>query len=101
MAELADAVRLVTDPANVTRMGVTGPDGQRFAVNQKRVVKALREAGAGKAEARELALKALAEVDGDAEIHAARGARPVGGSGDAGAEHWWVPAEAVRFKPSG
>lgn len=96
MADLDDAVKLITDPANVTRMGRTGPEEQ-FAVNQNRVLKALRESGAGKAEARELALKALEEVQGGAEIHAARGAQAAGGRGDTTAEHWWVPASVVRF----
>lgn len=96
MADLDDAVKLITDPANVTRMGRTGPE-ERFAVNQNRVQKALRDAGAGKAEARELALKALEKVKGGAEIHAGRGAQAAGGRGDATAEHWWVPAGAVRF----
>jgi len=96
MADLDDAVKLVTDPANVTRMGKTGPEEQ-FSVKQNRVLKALRETGAGKAEARELALKALEKVDGGAEIHATRGAPAVGGRGEATEEHWWVPKGAVRF----
>jgi hypothetical protein len=97
MADVDDAVKLITDPANVTRMGKTGPDEQ-FAVKQNRVVRALRDAGAGKAEARELALKALEQVEGGAEIQAHRGAQPVGGRGDTTEEHWWVPAGAVRFE---
>ena len=96
MADLDEAVKLVTDPANVTRMGKTGPEEQ-FSVKQNRVLKALREAGAGKAEARELALKALEKVEGGAEIHATRGAPAVGGRGEATEEHWWVPKGAVRF----
>jgi len=96
MADLEDAVRLVTDPANVTRMGLTGPE-QHFAVNQQRVIKALRDDGAGKAEARELALKALDEVKGGAEIRASRGAQAAGGRGATTNEHWWVPKDAVRF----
>ncbi len=97
MADVKQAVSLVTDPANVTRLGVTGPDEQ-FAVNQNRVLKALRNNGAGKAEARELALKALAEAGGGAEIRSPRGARAAGGRGAADAEHWWIPASAVRFQ---
>jgi hypothetical protein len=96
MADVDDAVNLITDPANVTRMKQTGPDEQ-FAVKQNRVLRALRDAGAGKAEARELALKALEQVEGGAELHASRGAPAVGGRGDATEEHWWVPAAAVRF----
>jgi hypothetical protein len=95
MADIEQAVRLITDPANVTRMGQTGPD-QQFAVKQNRVLRALRDAGAGKAEARELALKALEQVEGGAELQAHRGAARVG-RGDATEEHWWVPAAAVRF----
>ena len=45
MADLARAVDLVTDQAYVTRMGTTGPH-ERFSVNQNRVLRALREAGA-------------------------------------------------------
>ena len=97
MADVDQAVRLVTDPANVTRMGQTGP-AEQFAVKQNRVLRALRDAGAGKAEARELALKALERVEGGAELQAHRGAQPVGGRGDATEEHWWVPAAVVRFE---
>ncbi len=97
MADVDQAVRLVTDPANVTRMGQTGP-AEQFAVKQNRVLRALRGAGAGKAEARELALKALEQVEGGAELQAHRGAQPVGGRGDATEEHWWVPAAVVRFE---
>ena len=60
-------MKLVTEPANVTRLGATGPQ-ERFAVRSNRVLRALREQGAGKAEAHELALAALAEVGGGAEI---------------------------------
>lgn len=97
MADVDQAVRLVTDPANVTRMGQTGP-AEQFAVKQNRVLRALRDAGAGKAEARELALQALEQVEGGAELQAHRGAQPVGGRGDATEEHWWVPAAVVRFE---
>jgi hypothetical protein len=96
MADVDDAVKLVTDPANVTRMGKTGPTEQ-FAVKQNRVIRALRDAGAGKAEARELALKALEKVEGGAELQAHRGS-PAAGRGDATEEHWWVPKAAVRFE---
>ena len=93
--KLTDAVNLITDPANVTRLGATGPQ-QRFAVNSKRVLRTLRNDGAGKAEARELALEALAKVGGGAELRAARGTQP-GGRGERELEDWWVPADAVRF----
>jgi hypothetical protein len=93
--ELKDAVNLVTDPANVSRMPPTGPE-QRFAVNSNRVLRALRDGGAGKAEARELALDALREAGGGAEVHTSRGPQR-GDRGQHEVESWWVPAEAVRF----
>jgi hypothetical protein len=96
--DVEEAVKLVTDPANVSRMGVTGPQ-QQFAVSQKRVLRALRNEGAGKAEARELALEALERVGGGAEIRGSRGARPAGRGGEAEVESWWVPADAVRHDP--
>jgi hypothetical protein len=95
MPKLDDAVKLVTDPANVSRLGATGPQ-ERFAVKANRVMRALRDAGAGKAEARELALKALDKVGGGAEVHPSRGAQR-GARGDREVEDWWVPADTVRF----
>jgi hypothetical protein len=96
MPELADAVKIITDPANVADSGVTGPQGERFAVKANRVIRALREAGAGKAEARELALKALDEVGGSVDAHAGRAAQR-GARGERDVEDWWVPKGAVRF----
>ncbi len=95
MPEIADAVKLVTDPSNVSRMHAAGPE-ERFAVNQARVVRALRDAGAGKAEARELAFKAVDEAGGAVDMHASRGMSARGAQGDA-AEEWWIPKSAVRF----
>jgi len=95
MADLDHAVKLVTDPANVSRLGATGPQ-ERFAVKSNRVLRALRDGGAGKAEARELALKALDQVGGGAEVHPSRGAQG-GARGEREVESWWVPAETVRF----
>jgi hypothetical protein len=96
MPDVKKALELVTDPANVSPMPIVG-DEEQFAVNSKRVIKALRDQGAGKAEAKELALKALNEAGGGAEIRATRGARVAGGRGDSNAEDWWVPKVAVRF----
>ena len=73
MPDVDDAVKLVTDPAYVSRMGATGPQ-PRCAVKHNRVLRTLRDDGAGKAEARELALEALEKVGGGAEIRASRGA---------------------------
>jgi hypothetical protein len=93
--ELEDAVKLVTDPENVSRMGATGPQ-ERCAVKSNRVLRALRDGGAGKAEARELALKALDQVGGGADVRSSRGAQR-GDRGEREVESWWVPADAVRF----
>ena len=95
MPEIKDAVALITDPAYVSPRHVGGEE--QFAVNTKRVIRALRDQGAGKAEARELGLKALEEVGGGAEIRAVRGAQAAGGRGDSNTEDWWVPKAAVRF----
>ena len=96
MPDVADAVKLVTDPSSVRRMHDPGPE-EKFSVNQTRVMRGLRDAGAGKAEARELAFKALDEVGGAVEMHASRGMTARGGQGDAADEVWWIPKSAVRF----
>ena len=63
MAALDDAVAVLTDPRNLSE--VDGPPCERrFAVKQKQVIQRLREAGAGKAEARTLALQAVEKVGG-------------------------------------
>ena len=95
MPELEDALKLVTDPANVTRMHAAGPE-ERFAVNSNRVLRALRDDGAGKAEARELALGALEKAGGGAELGTSRGPQR-GARGQVEVESWWVPKKAVRF----
>jgi hypothetical protein len=90
-----DAVKALTDPANVSRVRASGPQ-ERFAVKQNRVLRALRDGGAGKAEARELALQALEKLEGGVEVHTGRGAQAGRGAGGE-VEDWWVPADAVRF----
>ena len=97
MPDVDDAVKLITDPANVSPLHVAGPE-RRFEVNRKRVIRALRDAGAGKAEARDLGLEALDKAGGGAEIQSGRGVSAAGGTHDPGAEHWWVPRDAVRFE---
>jgi len=96
MPEVADAVKLVTDPSNVSRIHVPGAE-ERFSVNQSRVTRGLRDAGAGKAEARELAFKAIDKLGGAVEMQARRGVTARGGQGDAADELWWIPKSAVRF----
>lgn len=95
MPDLDDAVKVITHPANVSRLGAIGPQ-ERFAVKSNRVLRALRDDGAGKAEARELALRALDQVGGGAEVRPGR-APQRGARGDREVETWWVPADAIRF----
>src|SRR2546426_11948955 len=95
MPDLEDAVRAVTDPANVAAMAVTGPT-RLFAVNQSRVMRELRNSGAGKAEARELALEALSKVGGGAESRVSRGGPRAKVRRERSVESWWIPEEAVR-----
>jgi hypothetical protein len=94
MPDVDDAVELVTDPANVSRSHTSGPQ-EVFAVKQTRVLKRLREDGAGKAEARELALQALEQVGGGVDVNTARGG--AGRGAEPEVENWWIPADAVRF----
>jgi hypothetical protein len=96
MPDLDDAVAAITDPANVQRMNVSGPQEQ-FAVKQNRVLRVLRNGGAGKAEARELALKALEQVGGGVETSVERGGLQRGRHLDRTVESWWVPRDVVRF----
>jgi hypothetical protein len=96
MPDLDDAVAAITNPANVSALGATGPQRQ-FAVKQNRVLRALRDAGAGKAEARELALKALEKVGGGVDTSLDRGGVQRSRQRDRTIESWWIPAEAVRF----
>ena len=95
MPDLKDAVAAITDPANVSPMGLTGNQRQ-FAVKQNRVLRTLRDNGAGKAAARELALKAIAEVGGGVDTSLDRGGLARGRQRDRTIESWWIPAEAVR-----
>jgi Xaa-Pro aminopeptidase len=96
MAKLDDAVKLVTDGANVSDTVQLGARQVR-EVKQARVLAGLKRAGAGKAEARELALEALEKVEGGVETHIQRGAMRPGGKGERTLETWWIPADAVRW----
>ncbi len=71
MADAEDAKRIVTDPANAIGNDTHTDERQ---LNGKRAVAALRDLGAGKAEARELISEAVRELGGrvDSEV-------PVGG----------------------
>ena len=93
MASLDDALAALTDPRNLSELG--GGSERRFSVKQKQVIARLREAGAGKAEARTLALQALEKVGGEATEGSHRG-DPMARHHDS-VETWIVPLGAVRW----
>ena len=94
MASIDDAVAALTDPRNLSELGDTSGE-RRFAVKQKQVIARLREAGAGKAEARTLALQAVEKVGGEVTEGAHRGA--VTARHTDSVESWVIPLEAVRW----
>ena len=96
MPEIDDAVEALTDPKNVTDKSVSHPRALR-GVNQNKVTQRLRKAGAGKAEARQLALQALEKIEGEVEEHPKRSGQGRGVGGEDTVEEWWIPAERIRW----
>jgi hypothetical protein len=93
MADAKDAQRIVTDPANV--VGNDSHSNER-AVNGKRAVAALRDLGAGKAEARELISEAVRELGGRVDSEVRIGGRAAGPDTRKAVDLWFVPVDAVR-----
>ncbi len=96
MPDVDDAIQLLTDPGNVTEAEVTRPRPLR-TVKHDRVIAKLRKAGAGKAEARTLALQGLEKIDGEVVAHPRRGGNQRGVPGGSEVEDWMIPADAVRW----
>ena len=94
MASIDDAVEALTDPRNLSELG-DARDQRRFAVKQKQVIARLREAGAGKAEARTLALQAVEKVGGEVTEGSQRGG--VLARHTDSVENWVIPLDAVRW----
>jgi len=94
MATVDDAVETLTDPRNLSELGGSGTE-RRFSVKQKQVIARLREAGAGKAEARTLALQGLEKLGGEVVEGSQRGG--VMARHTDSVESWVVPLEAVRW----
>jgi hypothetical protein len=93
--DVKDAIKVVTDPANLTSFG----DSRRGVrhVNEDKAVAALREMGAdGRAEARNLAVQAIGELGGGVETRVESGGQRGGGSRPKVIETWFVPVDAVR-----
>lgn len=94
MPDVKDAIKVVTDPANLSTFGDSRRDVRN--VNERKAVKALRELGAGRAEARDLAVEAIGELGGGVETRVESVGAGGGGSRPRVIETWYVPADAVR-----
>jgi len=95
MADIDDAISVVTDGANLTAAD-DSHSGFR-AVNEKRAVRALRDRGAGRAEARELIREAVAEkLGGRVESQVQRAGRAAGPDATKPVEVFLVPTTAIR-----
>jgi hypothetical protein len=92
MPDADDAKRIVTDPANTIANDTHSSETQ---VNGKRAVAALRDLGAGKAEARELISETVRELGGrvDSEVPVSGGA---GHGSRKAVDLWFIPSDAVR-----
>jgi hypothetical protein len=93
MPDVKDATEIVTDPTNV--IGNDTHTDER-EVNGKRAVAALRNLGAGKAEARELISEAVRELGGRVDSEVRMGGRAVGPDTRKAVDLWFVPASVVR-----
>jgi hypothetical protein len=89
MPDVDDAIALITDPENLSDAG-DRRTGMR-AVNEHRVVDALRGGGAGRGEARTLARDAVRAVGGRIESTV----QPGGRNTSQVVESWLVPAAKV------
>lgn len=99
MADVKDAVALITDPKHISDAGRARPEKQR-AVKQQPVLAKLRGSGAGKAEARQLALAAIEEIGGEVEEQTKRGGQTGAAVRFQADEIWWIPAERIRWPES-
>ena len=94
MPDVNDAIEVVTDPANVVESSDTHSDMRR--VNGRRALKALRDQGAGRAEARTLINDAVQELGGEVGSEVQMSGRATGPDATRAADTWSVPAGKVR-----
>ena len=94
MPDLNDAIKVVTDPANV--VGFSDSHSNTRQVNGKRAVDALRAQGAGKAEARTLINDAVLELGGRVDSEVIAGGRAAGPDTKKPTEIWLVPISKIR-----
>ena len=93
MPDVKDATEIVTDPANVIGSDTHTNERQ---VNGKRAVAALRDLGAGKAEARELISEAVRELGGRVDSEVQIGGRAAGPDTSKAVDTWYIPVDSVR-----
>lgn len=98
MPELRDAIEVVTDPANVIGSSDSHSDMRR--VNGKRALRALRDQGAGRAEARTLITDAVLELGGEVGSEVQHAGRAAGPDTSRSADTWSVPASKIRDRRS-
>ena len=94
MPDVHDAIKVVTDPANVVQS--TDSHSDMRAVNGKRAVRALRDQGAGRAEARELVSEAVNELGGRVGSEVRVAGRAAGPDATQAADTWYVPVDKIR-----
>jgi hypothetical protein len=92
--ELQDAIKVVTDPANV--VSATDIHTDVRPVRYQRALRALRDQGAGRAEARELIREAIQELGGRVESDVRASDRPVGPDTRTQVETFLVPAASIQ-----
>lgn len=93
MPEVSDAIDVVTDPNNIVGSDHRSDERQ---VNAKRAIKALRDRGASKGDARLLISAAVEELGGREGSEIQFGGRGAGPDSRKVAETWFIPAAKVR-----
>ena len=94
MPNVQDAIEVVTDPANLA--GFSDRRTGMRAVNEHKAVAALRGQGAGRAEARDLAIEAVRELGGSIQSRVRSGGMAAGRDTRRVVETWLVPISKIR-----
>jgi hypothetical protein len=94
MPDLNDAIQVVTDRSNLSGSGDTRT-GMR-AVHEQKAVAALRAQGAGRAEARDLAMEAVRDIGGTIESRMRSGGMAAGRDTRRVVDTWLVPIDKIR-----
>ena len=94
MADLKDAIEVVTDPANVDHFSDSHSEFRQ--VNSKKAIRALRAQGVGKGEARTLISDAVRDLGGRVDAEVRSSGRAAGSDLRRAADVWYVPVERIR-----